>query len=270
MRLSYSKLSTFQQCPKKYHWQYVQYLRVPPTPDLFFGILIHEVLDFMLKNDPIIPSLEELIQYYGKKWNPKIFKGEISAKEYYQEGLNIIKYFYSDWQSGLRDILYTEKFFELFYEGHTIVGKVDRIDKLPTGEIEVVDYKTNRKLPQDDDFKYDLQLAMYKWGVTTLLRGNPEIKMTLQYLRHNKKISPIEITSRENLQKFILDTVREISKTDYKATPSVLCGWCEYLHMCEEGQASLKTKSVKLKTQNNNSKIKAGKLNSNFEQTSLF
>lgn len=242
MRLSYSALSTFKQCPKKYRWQYVERLRMPPTPDQFFGILIHDILDMALRHAPLIESLDKLLAFYKEKWNPKIFQGDIKAQETYKEGLKIIKDFHADYKPGIRDILHTEKFFQIIFDKHVIVGKIDRIDKLPTGELEVVDYKTNKKLPDPESLKNDLQLSMYHWGASSLWKDVPKIKLTLHFLRHNQKISNIEISTHDELKKFILDTVEKIKITDYKPTPSVLCGWCEYLHICKEGQVFIKEK----------------------------
>lgn len=261
---------------------------MPPTPDQFFGILIHDILDMALKKAPIIESLDKLLTFYKEKWNPKIFKAEqsvvpyrsegsgawsdIRAKETYEEGLRIIKDFHADYKPGIRDILHTEKFFEIIFDKHVIVGKIDRIDKLPTGELEVVDYKTNKKLPDPESLKNDLQLSMYHWGASSLWKDVPEIRLTLHFLRHNQKISNIKISTHDELKKFILDSVEKIKISDYKPTPSILCGWCEYLHLCDEGQAFLsKKQDIRFVRHPESSKTKdLVKRNPNYSQNSLF
>jgi hypothetical protein len=32
------------------------------------------------------------------------------------------------------------------------------------------------------------------------------------------------------------------TETEWKANPTVLCGWCSYLDQCEEGQKQVNTK----------------------------
>lgn len=261
MRISYSKITTFRQCPLKYKWQYIDYIKVPPTPDLFFGSLIHDVLEMALKNDPAVPPVEKLLEYYESKWDSKLFKGDISEKEFREAGIEIIKTFHASHKPGLTTILQTEKFFEIYWEGNTIVGKIDRVDKLPTGELEIIDYKTNKKLPNESDFKFDLQLPLYQWAAETIWNDTDKVKLTLHFLRHNKKLSPQNIKNRKSLQKYILDTIKLIRESDFSPTPSKLCGWCEYLDRCEAGQKILSD------SKSNGQKLKA---NSQFAPDSLF
>jgi RecB family exonuclease len=249
MRLSYSALSTFKQCPLKYKWQYIDRIKVPPTQDLFFGILIHELLEIALKNDPIVLPKEKLIELYKNKWNPNVFKGEISEKEFYTDGLSIIDNFYSSHTPGLSTILSTEKFFEIYFEDNKIVGKIDRIDKLPTGELEIIDYKTNKKLPAESDFNFDLQLPLYEWAAKTIWNDLDNVKLTLYFLRHGKKITPPNIKSLIELQDFIRFSVDAIRKSDFLPSTSPLCGWCEYIHMCPEGQKYVNNYNTKKQTQ---------------------
>lgn len=334
MRVSYSALSSFNQCPLKYKWQFVDRVKVPSTPDQFFGGLVHSVLEFALKNGELLP-LEKLLEYYKNNWRSDIFivshpeQSEGSHKDssvlpqndnsnveqqYYNSGLEMIKNFYAGHQLSQITVLNTEKFFEIYWQDHKIVGKIDRIDKLPTGEIEIIDYKTNKKLPNEDDFKYDWQLPLYAWAAQTLypchsepfdchsecneesqdklreesrrdpsspiapqddnsrysrqkisaeynnISSCPPIKLTFHYLRHNKKIAPPNAKTLEELQEFILNTIYKIQASSFLPQTSPLCGWCEYLHLCPEGQEFTNQKS-KIKNQNDNSKVNNNEIN---------
>lgn len=266
MRLSYSAMSTFNQCPLKYKWQYIDRIKVPPTQDLFFGSLIHSILEYALKNSQTIQPIDKLIEYYTYRWNPAVFKDEVSAKEYFDSGMEMLKTFHSSYKPGLTTILNIEKFFEIPWQGHVIVGKIDRIDRLPTGELEIIDYKTNKKLPGEDDFKFDLQLPLYHWAAKIIWNDADKIKLTLYFLRYNKKLTPDNLKSLDQLQKYILDTISAIQSSRFKAKPSALCGWCEYLSRCPDRQDYLKSKTYNLTSITSDSKPK----NNGFPTDSLF
>jgi RecB family exonuclease len=54
-----------------------------------------------------------------------------------------------------------EKFFKLkINQKICLIGKIDRVDQLPDGIIEIIDYKTGKK-PAAKELENDLQLAIY-------------------------------------------------------------------------------------------------------------
>ena len=61
MRTSYSAIQTYLQCPKRYEFQDIQKIRVPKSREAIFGTLIHSTLHFMFQQDPLFPTLEEVV-----------------------------------------------------------------------------------------------------------------------------------------------------------------------------------------------------------------
>ncbi len=60
---SYSSLSLFQQCPKKYyHLRVANDFREPETEHLTYGKLVHEAAEFYIKNDVPIPPQFRFMQ----------------------------------------------------------------------------------------------------------------------------------------------------------------------------------------------------------------
>ena len=52
-------------------------------------------------------------------------------------------------------------------ETHILRGKIDRIDKLKDGVFEIVDYKTDRRLPSQESADNNIQLSIYHLALTS-------------------------------------------------------------------------------------------------------
>src|SRR5207253_3006127 len=112
-------------------------------------------------------------------------------------------------------------------------GVIDRVDRLPSGGIEVIDYKTGR-LSSQKDVRDSLQLSIYALACRDALGlGTPE-KVTLYFTESATRMS----TTRTDAQ---LDAPRDglaawvlrVRSGDFAATPSHDACWrCDYAPMC--------------------------------------
>jgi hypothetical protein len=63
LRLSFTRVDTFERCPRLFRYQYVDGLPQAPAPQLSFGSSIHAALEWLYdRKHPVLPSLEELHQ----------------------------------------------------------------------------------------------------------------------------------------------------------------------------------------------------------------
>lgn len=259
MRTSYSAIETYQQCPQKYKFQEIDRLRVPKGREAVFGTLVHEALNFMFKRDPLFPTLDEVVAYFRERWpshedfaeetvhNPlKRAWSEEEEKVYFEEGVRMLKRFYeknAPWNFAVLDL---ESRFEVVLldettgETHILAGIMDRVDKLPDGTYEIIDYKTSKRMPSQDVINENLQLSLYSLG---LQKKWPhitpeEIKLSLYFLKHGEKLSTKGSTeTTEKTKNRILETIREIkghsdSGKPFEPMPSALCDWCGYKPLC--------------------------------------
>src|SRR3989344_5828558 len=126
MRTSYSAIQTYLQCPQRYEFQEIRKIRVPKSREAIFGTLVHSTLHFMFQQDPLFPTLEEVIAYFREHWpDLETFNkdaahdalkqpwAEEDEKAYFEQGVKMLKRFYeknAPWNFHIVDL---ESRFEL-------------------------------------------------------------------------------------------------------------------------------------------------------------
>lgn len=238
MRISYSSYNTYKQCPLKYRFQYIDWVKVPERPEFWFGSLIHEVVQFALRRDPIIPSLEDMLKYYRSKWQEEKFSNKLESQQYLTLGENMLKSFHADYKPGLRNVVAAEKRFQVPIGKHMLSGVIDRVDKLPIGVYEIIDYKTNKSLPTQEEVDQDEQLGVYNYAAQILWPEAKDMRLTLYFLKHNTKITSSRRSDQLELIKHnLIKTAESIEKTtEFKAKKNPFCPWCDYKDRCPIGR----------------------------------
>jgi len=246
MRTSYSNLEIFENCPKRYEFQIIEKITVPKSKEQIFGSLLHKCLKHLYRKAPIFPYFDELIDYYSILWkevDKKIkWRDEKEKEIYFNEGKRILEDFYRKNIPSVSLPLDLESFFEAEIEDeekgtkHILAGYIDRIDKLGNEKFEIIDYKTAKKMPAENNLKNNLQLSIYvlgflkKWPNLTSIDN---ISLSLYFLKHSEKLSSQK--TQEDLfltKERILKNIHEIEKNYFPPIPSKLCGSCPYRKIC--------------------------------------
>lgn len=248
---SHSRLTTFEQCPLKFKFKYIDKI-IPKTEksiELHLGSSIHNALEWLYTEvkQGKIPTIEGLIIYYSKTWE-KYYKPEIlivkknlTPEDYFNKGVEFLVVYYLKHKPFDDNTLEVEKkiIIELDEQGeYKIQGFIDRLSyNLQTEEYEIHDYKTANTLPSQEKVDKDRQLALYSIAIKELFGKEKEVRLIWHYLAHNKKIH-IKKTNQqlEELKKEVLELIKKIESTiEFPANKSILCKWCEYKSICPNG-----------------------------------
>lgn len=268
MRVSYSQIGTFEQCPYKWYLRYIEQLETlePNEPDnaLILGNALHKGME--------LRDVQAGVDYYREQLNiydDRAVNEEIKLRAMIAKGLEIVP-------EG-----FTEQALEAPEE---FKGFIDLLvpteqDKPISLMYDMYDYKyANAK--SADKYRNSSQLSVYKWYLERL---NPAIKVRNMYFVLFPKVS-IRQKKTETLDGFrrrlretladiqpefirveydeeqVHDFLREKEEleqaTDFPKCASRLCDWCEYQSYCERNELTMMLPKAERQARTEQGKIK--------------
>jgi RecB family exonuclease len=233
MRLSYSSINTYETCPAKFKFQYEDRVPQSPSPALSFGDSLHQAL-YLFHNRPVpvAPSVEELHEMLEATWVSDGFSGESEERTYRDHGRQVLAQYHRENAPDYRIPVALEFRFQVEIEGVTLSGIIDRMDRTPGGGYEIVDYKTNRRLPPQSRIDQDLQLSIYHLAAREVWGIEPE-RLTLYYLLPGQRMSTTRTPADvDELRRRIGVVAERIEAGMFEARQNPLCDWCDYQALC--------------------------------------
>src|SRR6185369_6287736 len=116
-----------------------------------------------------------------------------------------------------------------------VSGQIDRIDRLPSGGVEVIDYKTGKVSSQKgvDD---SLQLSIYALACRDALGYGTPDRVTLYFTESATRLSTTRTDEQlDAIRDDILARVALVREGEFTATPSSkACGYCDFGATCPE------------------------------------
>ena len=244
--LSYSRLSRFEQCPLSFKLHYIEKKQAEPNDSLKFGKAIHAVLEVLVLEHMEQERTSALSEDRAAELWQKAFSAEgMSGMEMFQEGLSIVKSFIKD--QGIidhQDVLAIEREFRLPVGPFTVLGYIDRVDRVDDETVEVIDYKTNRMLFTRDEVDSNLQMSLYHLAAQMLWPWAKKVKLTFHMLRHGIRM----VTERDQEQldaavKYVESMGQQTeSATEFPARLNNNCIWCDHKQNCPVFADALKGK----------------------------
>jgi len=233
MRLSYSSIQTYETCPAKFRFQYEDRVPTRSSPALSFGDSLHQALHrFHDRPVPVPPPLEDLLEILDGVWVSDGYTDASEEAQYLSHARAVLAQYHRENAGSYRIPAALEHRFQIEVEGVTLSGIIDRMDRLPGGGYEIIDYKTNRRLPPMSRIEQDLQLSIYHLAAKEVWGIEPE-RLTLYFLLPNQRMttsrSPAQI---DELRRRIALVAERVETGHFEARENPLCNWCDFQHLC--------------------------------------
>lgn len=224
MIYSHSRVSTFQTCPLKYRYQYLDGLGKEIEEEhmsLILGKSVHAALEDLYTRVSDLEKVSEsqLLWAYDAAWQAAVpdmwdssseqsnspwgtdaaASTDASAQEiFYRRGVVYLKRYYQTYAPFTRPkpmkVEYRLQF--LLDEQVQFQGILDRVD-IEWDTITIVDYKTNKALPTNDHDTHHDQLALYGLGIEQKYGGKFRTLLGKLIYLHLEKEVQFEITYDE-------------------------------------------------------------------------
>lgn len=237
LALSASDLDTYRTCPLKY--KFARVLRVPqdPTINQRFGIVVHQVLERFHAADPDTPArpraLEGLIGLLDTSWRRAGFGWATDEEvQLWRKAEEALRRYHQRFHTEDVEPVWFERSFTFMLGAHTLRGRVDRVDRLPEGGYELIDYKTGRPRTPDE-LREDVQLALY--AVAARRAWNlPASSGAYLYVLDDLKVPLPEGTADEAwIGEIVGEVAAGIRAQNFEPTPSFsACSMCDYQLAC--------------------------------------
>ncbi|MGV8125175.1 MAG: RecB family exonuclease [Candidatus Xenobiia bacterium LiM19] len=246
-RYSYSRISTYEQCPQRYKYLYIDRLKDEQEGiEAFTGSRVHEALEFLYRHVQMAeaPAPDEVIAFYDRRWDELIHdrilvtSAEFDSDHYRSLGRKALRVYqerYSPFDEGTTMGLEQRvEFFLDSEEKYPFIGIIDRLTRISDAHWEVHDYKTGGTLPTQPDMDRDNQLALYHFAITRLYPQVKEVTLIWHYLAFDMEFRSSR--SDAQLEELRSDFIRKIdvieTQTEFPTKSGILCGWCGFKSRC--------------------------------------
>ncbi|SDO60794.1 RecB family exonuclease [Pedococcus dokdonensis] len=249
-RGSPSKLLAWVDCPRRYRMQYLDRPAPPSRPQrahTSFGVAVHNALRdwWDLPVERRSPAAgAELVR---TSWIDVGFRDADQSLEWRERAQQHVVAYLDDVDPAHQP-LGIERTVSLKTSVLTLQGRIDRLDDRG-GELAVVDYKTSRSQPTDDDARTSLPLALYAAAAWKMFRRKC-VRVELHHLptgtvaAHDhtgeslkRKVDEADSIAREARAAEADYRELGVDSSRFPARVGPICQWCDFRAHCPAGQA---------------------------------
>lgn len=243
IRTSYSRFSTLENCGLQYLYAVEMGLDPERSHQMWVGTLIHDIVD-QVQRGVLERSEEAVFAALDSAWREDIFPNRALERQRLLDARKMLRQWLVD--DTLGEPIASEVAFEFPLNGAVVRGRIDAVYRFGEGGTRVVDYKTSRSTPTQDQVQQSLQLGAYYLAMKRTPElaelGEPRL-LELAFLfaegadggYKHMSVKPERVgtgeyeTWAEGTIRELLDAVRA---ERFAPSPEADCMWCRFKPIC--------------------------------------
>jgi len=245
-----SKLTTFEDCPRRYRYAYVDRPappKGPPWAHNSLGASVHTALrnwyglPVARRVPAVLPSL------LRATWVAEGYRDEAQQRAAFRRALTWLEGYLAGCDPA-HEPVGVERVVGARTEGLALSGRVDRIDDAGD-QLVIVDYKTGRHEPGPDDARGSRALALYAYAAERTFRRRCR-RVELHHLpsgtvathEHTDESLARHLRRSEATAEDVAAAGRAVADGTgpdeaYPTAAGPWCGWCDYRRVCPAGSS---------------------------------
>jgi DNA helicase-2/ATP-dependent DNA helicase PcrA len=241
--LSATDIEVYRTCPLRYKFARVYAIPKEQTLQQRFGILVHQVLEryhSQLANQEAIagmgairePTPDNLMTLFETGWRRLGFGQTNEERQLHEKAVTALERYHERFAGERGAPVWFERNFSFRIGPHLLRGRVDRVDRLPDGSYELIDYKTGRARTPSQ-LRDDIQLSLYQIGARESWKLDSS-RQSYYYVLDDEKV-PLEPSQEDVIR--IQDTAAEVAtgilNQEFEPKPSfAACSICDFQLIC--------------------------------------
>ena len=247
---SFSRLKSFQQCPMRYRFRYLQGRKEAfRSIESYLGNAVHDVLEWLYgqRKGGSSPDQEATLDRLASRWTEgwdegiAIIRIEENEENYIRVGREMLDRFHRDTFSRdqSQTVALEQRLSERLTDDVVFTGFADRVGRTKKGRLFVIDYKTSKSEGNGSEFSEGLQAPLY---AACVLRHHDEEEALAgyHYLRHGTtRWQQVDRDRAQDLLNRFLELVEETNSAgEFPARPGILCAWCGFNAECPAAEVA--------------------------------
>ncbi len=227
---SASDIDTYRTCPLKY--KFARVFRIPnePTLNQRFGIVVHQVLERYHQSGG--GTVDELLGLLDASWRRGGLGNGDQERQLRVKAETALRKYEERCRAEDGEPVWFERSFQFRLGPHTLRGRVDRVDRLPDGGYELIDYKTGRPRSAAQ-LRDDVQLTLYALAAREAWDVESPVQSYLYVLDDEKVPLPNSNVDTARIGETVLEVADGIEGQGFEPTPSyAACAICDYRIAC--------------------------------------